>query len=131
MASKIDRSDNIMKQVPDLRRQLDGARNHLRTLSRELQTLQEDQPSLSKDIRKMKEDELTKALESSQQNLSDIGARITLLIEELNDFKQEEAIGTNSSSILCQHASTSDGGNESVNGGANSDQQSTITSIED
>ena len=130
MASKIDRSDNIMKQVPDLRRQLDGARNHLRTLSRELQTLQEDQPSLSKDIRKMKEDELTKALESSQQNLSDIGARITLLIEELNDFKQEEAIGTNSS-ILCQYASTSDGGDESVNGRANSDQQSTITSIED
>ena len=130
MASKIDRSDNIMKQVPDLRRQLDSARNHLRTLSRELQTLQEDQPSLSKDIRKMKEDELTKALESSQQNLSDIGARITLLIEELNDFKQEEAIGTNSS-ILCQYASTSDGGDESVNGGANSDQQSTITSIED
>ena len=130
MASKIDRSDNIKKQVPDLRRQLDSARNHLRTLPLELQTLREDQPSLSKDIRKMKEDELSKALESSQQNLSDIGARITLLIEELNDFKQEEAIGTNSS-ILCQYASTSDGGDESVNGGANSDQQSTITSIED
>ena len=113
----IDRSDNIKKQVPDLRRQLDSARNHLRTLSRELQTLQEDQPSLSKDIRKMKEDELTKALESSQQNLSDIGARITLSIEELDEeLKQEERIGRGTnSSILCQYASPSDGEDESVN----------------
>ena len=122
-----------MEKVSDLGRQLDSARNQLRTLSLELQTLQQDQPSLPEDIRIFRVDQLLKALESSQQNLSDIGARITLSIEELDEeLKQEERIGRGTnSSILCQYASPSDGEDESVNGRVNSDQESTITSTED
>ena len=121
-----------MEKVSDLGRQLDSARNQLRTLSLELQTLQQDQPSLPEDIRIFRVDQLLKALESSQQNLSDIGARITLSIEELDEeLKQEERIGRGTnSSILCQYASPSDGEDESVNGRVNSDQESTITSTE-